>query len=344
MKKLLVRTLIATALAGAALTAQAQEVTLKVHHFLGPQSTQNTAMFGAWCDKLAKESANKMKCQLYPAMSLGGTPPQLYDQAKDGVADVIWTVAGYSANRFPRIEVFELPFMMTNAEATSRAAWDYYETYAKDEFPDTKILAVHVHGPGNIYTTKKKVEKLADIKGLKLRAPTRLTNKMLAMMGATPVGMPVPAVPEALSKGVIDGAIIPYEVAPAIKVNELVKHAAETDRAFNALYTTVFIVAMNKAKYESLSPELKKVIDANSGREFSAFLGKTQAGADIPGKEKVVASGVEIHVIPKSELDNWKKATDQLDDDWVKDLTAKGHDGKKLYQAAQDLVKKYTTK
>ncbi len=223
------------AIGTAACAAQAQEVTLKVHHFLGPQSTQHVDMFGAWCDKLAKESANKLKCQIYPSMQLGGSPPQLYDQARDGVADIVWTVAGYSAGRFPKIEVFELPFMMTNAEATSRAAWEYYDKYDRDEFKDTHILAVHVHGPGNIYTVNKPIKTLADFKGLKLRAPTRLTNKMLAMLGATPVGMPVPAVPEALSKGVIDGAVIPYEVAPGIKVNELTKYTAEPDRQFNAL-------------------------------------------------------------------------------------------------------------
>ena len=261
--KFVKRTLAVACLGAAGFASHAQEVTLKVHHFLGPQSTQQADMLGPWCDKLAKESANKLKCQIYPSMQLGGSPPQLYDQAKDGVADVIWTVAGYSAGRFPKIEVFELPFMMTNAEATSRAAWEYYDKYDRDEFKDTHILGVHVHGPGNIYTTNKPIKTMADFKGLKLRAPTRLTNKMLAMLGATPVGMPVPAVPEALSKGVIDGAVIPYEVAPSIKVNELTKYTAETDRKFNALYTTVFVVAMNKAKYESLTPEQKKVLDAN---------------------------------------------------------------------------------
>jgi TRAP-type C4-dicarboxylate transport system substrate-binding protein len=324
------------------LAAQAQEITLKVHHFLGPQSVQNTAMLGAWCDKLAKESANRLKCQLYPAMQLGGTPSQLYDQAKDGVADVVWTIAGYSANRFPRIEVFELPFMMTNPEATSRAAWDYYSTHARDEFSDTRILAIHMHGPGNLFTARKKIEKLPDFKGMKLRAPTRLTNKMLALMGATPVGMPVPAVPDALAKGLIDGAVLPYEVTPGIKVNELVKYTAEPDRNFNALYTAVFIVAMNKDKYESLPADLKKVIDANSGREFSAFLGKTQSAADADAKEKVLASGVQVNVIPKAELDNWKKATDQLNDDWVKNLTARGYDGKFLLHSARELITRHT--
>ncbi len=333
---------LAAAFSTAALTAQAQEVTLKVHHFLGPQSTQHTQMFGAWCDKLAKESANKLKCQIYPSMQLGGSPPQLYDQAKDGVADIVWTVAGYSAGRFPKIEVFELPFMMTNAEATSRAAWEYYDKYDRDEFKDTHILAVHVHGPGNIYTVKAPIKTLADFKGLKLRAPTRLTNKMLAMLGATPVGMPVPAVPEALSKGVIDGAVIPYEVAPGIKVNELTKFTAEPDRNYNALYTTVFLVAMNNAKYASLPPDLKKVLDANSGGDFSAFMGKTQAAADVPGKEKMLASGSKITVISGAELEKWRKATDQLDDQWVADITAKGGDGKMLLQSARDLIKKYT--
>ena len=327
---------------GAARATPAKPITLKVHHFLGPQSVQNTAMLGAWCEKLAKESANRLKCQLFPSMQLGGNPSQLYDQAKDGVADIVWTVAGYTSNRFPRIEVFELPFMMTNATATSRAAWDYYDTQARDEFSETRILAVHVHGPGNFFTNKRKVETLADIKGQKLRAPTRLTNKLLATMGATPVGMPVPSVPDAIAKGVIDGAVLPYEVVPGIKVHELVKYATETDSRFNAFYTMAFIVAMNKAKYESLPSDLQKILDANSGREFSAFLGKTQAAVDASAKEKVIAAGVQIHTIPAAELEKWTHATDQLDDEWVKDMNAKGHDGSKLLQAARDLIKKHT--
>jgi TRAP-type C4-dicarboxylate transport system substrate-binding protein len=144
-------------------------------------------------------------------MQMGGTPPQLYDQAKDGVADIVWTLPGYTAGRFPIVEAFELPFMMTNAEATSRALWDYVQQNAPAEFKDVKPLAFHVHGPGYVHTRDKQVKTLADFKGLKVRAPTRLTNKLIASMGATPVGMPVPQVPEALNKGVIDGAVIPWE-------------------------------------------------------------------------------------------------------------------------------------
>jgi len=149
-------------------------------------------------------------------------------------------------------------------------------------------------------------------------------------------------VPDALSKGVIDGAVIPYEVAPGIKIDELAKFTAETDRSANALYTSVFVVPMNKAKYESLPADLKKVIDKNSGRELSAFLGKTQAGADAVGKEKLIAGGHTITVIPKTELENWKKASDALDDEWVADMGKRGFDGKKMLEDAHALVKQYT--
>ena len=342
MKKLLAKTMIAASIAGSALAVQAQEVTLKIHHFLSPTTFIQVGVFEPWCAKLGKESGNKIKCQIYPAMQLGGTPQQLFDQAKDGVADIVWTVPGYAAGRFPLSQVFELPFTMTNAEATSRAAWEFVQTYAKQEFKDVHLLAAHVHGPGYMFTTKKQMNTMADFKGMKFRAPTPLTNKMLAMLGATPVGMPVPAVPEAMSKGVIDGAVIPYQVAPSIKVHELAKFAAETDPKYPALYTTFFVIAMNKAKYDSLPADLKKVIDNNSGIELSAMAGRVQEADDAPGREKFKAAGVPINVIPATELAKWKKATDSLDDEWIANTTKLGHDGPKLYKASQDLIKKYT--
>ena len=208
MKKFLQQTALAAGLMAVGFGVHAQTITLKVHHFLGPQSIQHTTMLGDWCKNIAKDSNNRLQCQIFPAMQLGGTPPQLYDQAKDGVADVVWTVAGYSAGRFAKTQVFELPFTMTNAGATSRAAWDFVQKHAMDEHKDVKLLAVHVHGPGVIFTRDKPITKMEDFKGMKMRAPTANVTKMLAKMGATPVGMPVPAVSEALSKGVIDGAVI----------------------------------------------------------------------------------------------------------------------------------------
>ena len=341
MKPLLkIAALSATLVAG---VASAQTITLKVHHFLGPQSIQHTTMLKTWCDNIARDSNNRLNCQIFPAMQLGGSPPQLYDQAKDGVADVVWTVAGYSANRFVRSQVFELPFMMTNAGATSRAAWDFVQKYAMDEYKDVKLLAVHVHGPGVIFTKNKPITKIEDLRGMKMRGPTATVTKMLANMGATPVGMPVPQVPEALSKGVIDGAVIPYEVAPGLKVNELTKYASETPKGSPALYTTFFVVPMNRARYDSLPADLKAVIDKNSGRELSAFLGSTQEGNDVPGRKAFVETpGYTITQIPATEVDRWKKATDNLDDEWVADMNKRGFAGKAMLDEVRALVQKYS--
>src|SRR6187431_1762397 len=111
-----IRTLIATLVAAAALPAIAQEVTLKFHHIWNPQAMASVQVIGPWCTKIAAESNNKLKCQILPAMSGGGTPPQLVDRVKDGVDDLVVTLPGYTAGRFPIMEVFELPFMTNSAE------------------------------------------------------------------------------------------------------------------------------------------------------------------------------------------------------------------------------------
>ena len=338
----LVRLLVPVAIAMAiAVPATAQEVTLKVHHFWAPTAMGPSTILAPWCDRIAKESNNRMKCQIYPAMQLGGAPPQLIDQVKDGVADIVWTLPGYTAGRFPMMEVFELPFMSTSAEATSQAAWDYYTQFGNKEFPGIKALAVHVHDNGYIHTVNKQIKVMADFKGLKMRAPTRQTNKMLGALGATPVAMPLPALGDALSKGVVDGYLLPWEVIPSIKAHEFTKFESETDPKARALYTAVFIFAMNQAKYDSLPADLKKVIDANSGAALSKAIG-AQWDASAPPARKVAADrGNTFYVIPASELENWQKATANLPDDWVKDVAAKGQDGKMLLQSAKDLIRKY---
>jgi TRAP-type C4-dicarboxylate transport system substrate-binding protein len=317
-------------------SVQAQEVTLKVHFFLPAASYANTLFITPWCEKVAKDSNQRMKCQIYPSMQMGGTPPQLFEQARDGVADIVWTLPGYTAGRFPTVEVFELPFMMQNPEATSKALWDFTQKYSMAEFKDVKPLAFHVHGDGVFHMTSKPIKTAADLKGLKLRAPTRMTNKFIALLGATPVGMPVPQVGDALSKGVIDGAVVPYEVVPSVKIHELVKFHSETDPAEPAFYTSTFIFAMNKAKYESLPADLKKVIDANSGQGLSGQIGKAFLQADTEGKKLTTKN--TTNVIPAAELANWKKLGQPLADGWVADMNAKGMPGAEMLDTARKLI------
>lgn len=321
-------------------SAMAQEVVLKFSTFMAPQSFVWLDMHEGWMKKVEAESKGRIKFERYPAMQLGGTPAQLYDQVKDGVADVTWTLPGTTAGRFPRVEVFELPFIMTNAEATSKAYWEYVQTYAKDEFKDVHLIAVNVHGPGLFHSATKPIKSIGDLRGMKVRGPTRQITKLLASLGATPVGMPLPGIPDALSKGVIDAAVIPWEVVPSVKVNELAKYHSEFDPSLPALYTTTFVMTMNKAKYESLPPDLKKVIDDNSGLETSGWLGKVQQGNDARGRKTVQDS--DVIRFSKADYDQFKKVSSKVDEAWVKEMDGKGFKGQELLDGAQRLIEKYT--
>ena len=249
----------ATALAmGLPATASAQEVTLTLHQFLPAQANVPRLVLDVWADSVEEDSGGRIQVDRYPSMQLGGTPPELMDQAIEGTADVVWTVVGYTPGRYPSTEVFELPFMMTNARATSHAYWEMFETHMKDtEFKDVHILGTWVHGPGMLHVNKE-VRAPDDMAGLKIRGGSRLVNTLLEKMGAEPVGMPVPAIPEALSKGVIDGTTIPWEVTSALKVPELVEYHTEFDG--EALYTLTFVLAMNKDRYESLPEDLQTML------------------------------------------------------------------------------------
>ena len=342
-RRTLLKSTAAVALGAPALSGLAQQtVTLKFHTFMAPLSNVWLNMHKAWMHKVEKESGGRIKFEAYPAMQLGGTPVQLYDQAKDGVVDIVWTLPGYTAGRFPRGEVFELPFMMTNAEATSKAYWEYMQTMAADEFKDTHVLALQVHGPGTFHTKDKQIRTAADLKGLKMRGPTRQITKMLGYLGATPVGMPLPSIPDALSKGTIDGAVLPWEVVPSVKVQELARFHSEFAPAGGALYTATFVMAMNKARYISLPPDLKKIIDNNSGLKTSGWLGGVQQAGDAAGRQSAVDRKNTIYTIPSIDAQEFKRKAALVEVEWVQDMNRRGFDGRKLVDSARALIAKHS--
>ena len=336
------RLLFTAALFAAALPAYAQETILKVHHFLPGTSNAHINIIQPWCDKVNKESGGKLKCQIYPAMQLGGTPPQLFDQARDGVADIVWTVPTYQSGRFVKSEVFELPFLMRNAETGSRAFWDYVQKNSLDEFKGTKLIFLHLQDGGQLHFANKDVKGLDDLKGLKIRSPGRVGARIIAAWGATPVQMPLPAVPEAVSKGVIDGAMVPWEGVPVIKLQEITKFHVVTSPTQNKMSNTIFAFAMNQAKYDSLPADLKKVIDANSGIEWSAIAGKAFDATVGPNSKEAVGRGNKLTVLSDAEYKRLQAASESVNDEWMKEVAAKGGDGKALLNSAKELLQKYT--
>jgi TRAP-type C4-dicarboxylate transport system substrate-binding protein len=323
---------------------QAQEVVLKVAHFVPPTAPGHTKFISPWCDKVAAESAGRIKCQIYPAMQLGGTPQQLLSQVRDGVADIAWTLPGYTPGRFPITEVFELPFMTREQESSSRALWDFVQKNTlNSEFSGLQPLATWVPGSYTLHLRAAQPKVMADLKDMKIRSSSRLTTRLLAVLGASPVGMPVTQMPEALSKGVIEATMLPWEVVPAMKVHELTKYSAEF-AGDHTLSTTTMVFVMNKKKYDGLPADLKKIIDANSGRETSAWVSAQLKSADAGGRAATAKNGNTIYQIPAEETAKWKTVAKAVNDEWVKEVAAKGVDGNKLIAEATSLVDQYATK
>lgn len=324
----------------AAMPAQAQTVTLRLHQFLPPQAVVPTKALMPWARKVEAESGGRIKVQLFHAMQMGGTPAQLFDQARDGVADITWTVLGYTPGRFNKAEVFELPFMCSGgAENCSRAFQEYVDKNAADEFKSVKLLAVHTHGPG-LFHTKAPVTGLESLHGMKIRGGSRIINNMLVKLGATPVGMPVPAVTDALTKGVIDGTTVPWEVTPSVKIAELVKNHT-TFAGKDGLYTQTFAFSMNKAAYDNLPPDLKKVIDNNSGVETAALFGRAMDEGDKIGREIAVKAGNNIVSLDALETQRWRRTAATVETDWIAEVKGKGIDGARLVSDARALVAKH---
>ena len=329
----------ALALALTPATLSAQEVTLRLHQFLPAPAPVPAHILKPWAAKVEERAGGKLKIEHFDAMSLGGRPNDLIDQAIDGTADMIMTVVGYTPGRFPKTEVFELPFMMTNPVATAKAFWQLTEAELQaEEYKDVKILGAWVHGPGMIHS-KEPITKLEDMAGKKLRGPTRVITDMLSELGATPVGMPLPAIPESLSKGVIDATVIPWEVTTAVRVSELVSNHTEFAGA-ESLYTATIILAMNKDRYESLPEDVRAAIDAESGEVLSAFAAQVMWDYDAPARQIAVDRGNNIVTLDEAEVARWKEKAQPVIDRWVADMETKGIDGRALIQQAKDLIVK----
>ncbi|MBW6506217.1 MAG: TRAP transporter substrate-binding protein [Rhodobacteraceae bacterium] len=305
--------------------APAQQVTLRLHQFLPAQSFVPANILDPWADRIEAESGGRITIERFASMQLGGKPADLVDQLVDGVVDIIWTLPGYTPGRFPRSEAFELPFLVADAEGASRAFWEVAQAEMfPTDFKGMHILGTWVHGPGVIHSARP-VLRLEDMAGLKLRAPSRITAQLLEGLGAAALGMAVPAVPEALSRGVIDGTLLPWEVTSSIRAAELVHN--HTEFPGRAVYVATFILAMNAERYAGLPADLRAIIDTASGPEFSANAGRLQQGADAPMRAEAVAMGNTVVTLDAAEAARWQAAADPVVAQWLADMAAAGIDG-----------------
>jgi TRAP-type C4-dicarboxylate transport system substrate-binding protein len=320
--------------------AAAQELTLRLHHFNPPTTTMHTKFIVPWTQMVGQKSGGKIKIDIYPALQLGGRPQQLVDQIKDGVVDIAWTLTGYTPGRFPRLEVFELPFVHKSIASTNKALVEFHATHLQAEMKDYKVLALHVHAGNVIITRDKPIRAVDDFKGLKIRTPNQTGSWFLEGTGATPIGTTITEVAQLLSRGVIDGAALPFEIIWPFKLHELTKFHTELDGG-RRFQTAIFFLGMNRAKYDSMSAEHKKLFDSALGDDIVSLATKVWEEAEEPGIQAAKARGNTFIKMSAAETERMMKLAQPVYDRWISAMKEKGIDGKALLDDARAMIAKH---
>jgi len=315
---------------------QKNTVVLKVAHFLPAGSNAHANIIGPWCEDLQKDSQGRIRCQIYPSLQLGGTAATLVDQVQSGVADIVWTAPGYSAGRFPRVEVLELPFLLPyGGMLGNRLIWRFYQEHATEDFAGYKVLALFGDGGQDIHLRTRPVTRLEDFQALKIRASSRSAAKTLEALGATPVSMPPAQMTESISKGVVDGAMAAWEVVPPTKLDEVTRHHSAFSQGQPALGYTVLAMLMNQKRYDSLPDDLKAILDRHAGLALVERFGS--AWDRFTEQARALAPADSLFVVEADEYARWQQAVQPVADEWVKEGTARGIHAQALLEAAQQL-------
>lgn len=315
--------------------------TFTIHHFLSAKAITHTKLLVPWAERITKQSGGRLKFEIFPAMTMGGKPADLYRQVRDGTADLVWTLSGYTPGVFPRLEVFELANVHRgSAHATTMAIQDVMALLAPDLKKIHPIL-VHVHAGNALHLVRADVKSMADLTNLKIRSPSRTGAWMIQSWKGEPVGMPVPALPQALSKAHIDGALIPYEVAIPLRIAEFARTSVELAGG-DRFGTSVFLFAMNKRRYQALPADLRKIIDDNSGRALAPAIAAAWDAMEPIGMDVARKRGRTVRQLSKEATAQFHKAHETVVERWIKQAAKRGIDGKALVAAARKAIETHT--
>jgi TRAP-type C4-dicarboxylate transport system substrate-binding protein len=318
-------------LALAAPPASAQGMELRLSTFVPPVHVIAREIITPWMEDVAKDSGGEVNPKLYPSMQLGGSPPGLFRQAVEGVVDMVFTLPGYTSPAFPRTQMVELPGLSPDGRAATELLWKLSDPYLKPEYEGVKIIALWAAEDAGIMTRGKVFRTLDDIKGMRIRSPSAAQARQIAVMGGTPVAMPITEVYPGLDRGTIDGAMVPFSTIVDFRLGEVAKTYTIPGPLFGR---SSFLIAMNQKKFDSLSPKAKAAIEKHSGLPLSlkatdVYIKRAEQGlASVRGKAEIVE-------LSKAEQDKIAALLRPIVDDWIKESEAKGIPARKMLGVAK---------
>lgn len=312
--------------------AAEKQITLKVANWL-PMDYPQTILMGEWCKELSEKTNGKVKVNYYPAGTLVPAVQQ-YEAVTKGICDVGHHVPGYTPGRFPLSEVLELPQVSEGRKPRSKMINEFYRKFKPKEFDDVKVLWFYGQMPGIIATKSKPVEKLEDLKGLKMRT-YGANARIMQLLGGTPVAMPFTDVYDALSRGVLDGLMGDYPGLETFKLGELLKYCTENHAA---AYSAAFVVIMNKDSFNSLPPDAQKVLDQMS-LEYEAKHAAMTVEVDRAGKEYMVKKGAKFFTLAKEEETKWAEKVQPMFEEYLVKMKGKGLPGDEALKFVLDFFR-----
>jgi TRAP-type C4-dicarboxylate transport system substrate-binding protein len=299
-----------------------------------PAPHKNAVLATNWAKEIEKRTNGKVQITMFYGGTL--TPAdKCYDGVVKGISDIGFSVLAYTRGKFPLTEVADLPLGMKSGLVATKVINDFYKKFKPKEFNEVQVMYLHGHGPGILHT-KKEVKTLEDVKGLKIRC-TGLAAKIAGFLGATPVAMPMGETYDALSRGVVDGSMAPYEALQGWKWGEVVKYTVED---WGASYSTGMFVVMNKDKWNSLPPDVQKIIE-QVNEEYIEKQGKTWDEIEKVGKDFTIARGNKIISLSADENRRWEKAVKPLLDEYKKNMKDKGLPGEEALSFYLQTIYKY---
>jgi TRAP-type C4-dicarboxylate transport system substrate-binding protein len=311
---------------------EAAPVKLTYSNFFPPGHIQSK-LAEAWCKEVEARTNGQVVVDYFPGQTLTKAR-QVYDGVVEGLSDVGFSVLAYTRGRFPVLAAVDLPLGYTSGTVATKVVNAVYEKFQPKELSDTQVMYLHAHGPGLIHTKGKAVRKMEDMNGLKFRAHGT-SALVVKALGGTPVPKPMPETYQMLQKGVVDGAVYPFEANKGWKLGEVTNYCTAD---FTAAYTTSFFVVMNKDKWNSLPPDVQKIIE-QINQEWAVKHGEAWDTSDAQGIVFFLNQGSEIIGLDAKEGEKWKKAVAPIITDYAADMDKKGFNGTEIVDFTIETLK-----
>lgn len=319
---------LALAVAAMSSPASAQDI-LKVGTFVPEQSTGVSKVIKPWLEAVAADGGDAVRMMPFWGGTLGKDPFKQFELVQNGVADVTWVLPGYTAGQFPEMGLFELPFLFRTAEEASVVGWKLNEMGLLTGFDGVHVVGFFAAEPNALFM-KTKVSDLNGLANLKIRSAGAIQGQWLESLGAAPQTLSSAELNEGLSRGTVDGAIQGWTGMKTFKTLPLIDQALEAPAG-----AIPFLLLMNAAKWDSLSPELQEIVMTHGGLEFAKAGGDAYTAAGAAIREEVAAEGrIEILEPTQAEIDGYAEATKPLHEAWI----AATPNGQAVYDAATEML------